>query len=144
MKFLPSRRILCVDDDGDIRALLALVLTQLGGFQVTACGSGREALELAPRVRPHLVLLDVMMPEMDGFDTLRALRRLEGLRTTPVVFVTARGDDPALAGIRDPAVLGVVTKPFDPLALPDRLRRLLDDRGAGDGTGARGAAPALS
>src|SRR3954452_11452934 len=83
-------RILFVEDDPDIQVVATLALESLGGFRVLACSSGTEALSRFAELAPDLVLLDVMMPGMDGPATLEALRRLPGGSTTPVVFMTAR------------------------------------------------------
>lgn len=117
--------LLCVEDDPDIRALIELALTTVGGMRVTSCSSGREALELAARLQPDLVLLDVMMPDMDGIETLRRLRadpRTAGLK---VVFVTAKVQLHEVDAYRALGAIGVVAKPFDPMRLADDLRRYL-------------------
>ncbi|WP_159714003.1 response regulator, partial [Geminicoccus flavidas] len=83
------RRILYVDDDDDLRSIAVFAMEALGGFEVAACASGTEALARAAEFRPQLLLLDVMMPEMDGPAVLRALRGLPATAATPAVFMTA-------------------------------------------------------
>jgi DNA-binding response OmpR family regulator len=117
-------RIMYVDDEADIRVLVELALQRVGGFAVTLCASGREALELAPRVLPQLVLLDVMMPDMDGPDTLRAMRSLPALSTVPIVFMTAKIQPAEIARFREIGAAEVIPKPFDPLSLAAEVRAI--------------------
>jgi DNA-binding response OmpR family regulator len=115
--------ILVVDDEERVRALLREYLSR-EGFQVLTAGDGREALDVARRNRPDLIILDVMMPVMDGYEFLRRYR--DGARaTTPVIMLTARVEDAD-------AVLGLeagadeyVTKPFSPRVLVARVRAML-------------------
>ena len=86
----PLRRILYVDDDDDIRAVALFTLEEVGGFEVAACASGEEALARAADFAPQLLLLDVMMPVMDGPAVLSALRRQPTTATTPAIFMTAK------------------------------------------------------
>ena len=113
-----------VDDDSDIRTVARLSLTAVGGFTVEVCGSGLEALEMAPAFGPDLVLLDVMMPGMDGPTTLLRLRELPALAKTPVIFMTAKVQPQEVAQLKASGALDVLAKPFDPMALPDALRRI--------------------
>jgi len=83
------RRVMYVEDDPDIRAIAEIALQDVGGFTAALCESGTEALAVAPGFAPELVLLDVMMPGMDGRSTLRALRQLPGMAEVPVIFMTA-------------------------------------------------------
>lgn len=117
--------VLCVEDDPDIRALVELALGTVGGMRVTGCASGREALGLAAELRPDLVLLDVMMPEMDGIETLRRLRADPRTADLPVVFVTAKVQLHEVDAYRAHGAVGVVAKPFDPMRLADEVRRYL-------------------
>jgi two-component system OmpR family response regulator len=117
-------RIMYVDDEPDIRTIVDLVLHTLEGFSVTLCGSGAEALERAPEILPQLVLLDVMMPGMDGPETLRALRALPATSAVPVVFVTAKVQPAEVARFRSLGAADVIAKPFDPLALAGQVRAI--------------------
>src|SRR5690348_6526372 len=107
--------IMYVDDEPDIRAIVEMALQALGGFTVTLCQSGLEALEKAPQVRPDLILLDVMMPGMDGPQTLEALHRVPELAAVPVIFMTAKVQPAEIARFREIGAVDVIAKPFDPL-----------------------------
>lgn len=118
------KRILVVDDEADIRTIAHLSLTAVGGFTVELCGSGPEALQKAGSFAPDLILLDVMMPGMDGPTTLKGLRKIPSLTPTPVVFMTAKVQPQEIAQLMACGALDVLAKPFDPMALPDSLQRI--------------------
>ena len=118
------RRILFVEDDPDIRTVATMALEAVGGFSVLACDSGAQAVEKAPAFGPDLVLLDVMMPGLDGPATLESLRRLPEIRETPVVFMTARVQTHEVARYREMGAADVIAKPFDPMALSDTVRSI--------------------
>ena len=120
------KTILYVEDEADIQAVARLALESVGGFSVTICGSGAEAVERAPEVRPDLILLDVMMPGMDGVDTLRALRDIPETAATPVIFMTAKAQQAEIRNFRELGALDVIAKPFDPMALSDRIREIYE------------------
>lgn len=122
------RRILLVEDDPDIQIVARLALTDLAGFDLEVCSSGREALEKAPGFSPDLILLDVMMPELDGPSTLKELRRHSSLDGTPVVFMTAKAQPEEVAEYRSLGALDVIVKPFDPMELGNEVRRIWDGR----------------
>ncbi len=117
-------RILYVEDDPDIRTICVMVLESLHGFALEVCCSGEEAIAKAEAFAPQLVLLDVMMPGMDGPETLAALRRLPGLEKTPVIFMTAKVQAQEVEAYLRLGALGVIAKPFDPMSLSDQLRQL--------------------
>ena len=118
------RRILFVEDDPDIQTVARMALEALGGFTVLACNSGVEALGKVDGFAPDLVLLDVMMPGMDGPTTLAALRRRATCRDVPVIFMTAKVQAQELAFYRELGAEEVIAKPFDPMVLAERVRTI--------------------
>ena len=116
------KRVMCVEDDPDIRMILEFSLGGLGGYEVLGCAGGRAALAQAGAFRPDLVLLDVMMPDLSGPETLAALRELPELRGVPVVFITAKAMPEEVEKLLEYGATGVIVKPFDPVALPQQIR----------------------
>lgn len=125
------RRIVVVEDDPDIRAVVALVLGRVGGIEVTCCDGGAAALELVPATLPDLVLLDVMMPGIDGLETLARLRADPRSAAIPVVFMTARARPEICAEYQARGAHAVIAKPFDPLTLLRRLETVHADARGG-------------
>lgn len=118
------KRILLVDDDPDIQTVTSLALGSFGGFTVKACGSAREALDFAPSFKPDLILLDVVMPGMDGARALRALRDLPTVAGVPVIFMTARVQPKEVRAYQNMGSVDVIAKPFDPVTLVERIRTI--------------------
>ncbi|PPK52576.1 response regulator [Marinobacter persicus] len=121
-------RVLYVEDDPDIRAVAELALVDVAGFEARLCESGQQALEQVDDFHPDLVLLDVMMPGMDGPETLRALQERPGGLPVPAVFMTARLQPEEIEEYRAMGAIGVIPKPFDPMTLGDQIRELLAGR----------------
>jgi CheY-like chemotaxis protein len=119
-----SRRVLLVDDEDDIRAVAQLSLESVGGWQVVTATSGTEAIGTATSEHFDAILLDVMMPELDGPTTLERLRE-EGV-TTPVVFLTAKVQPGDRRTLEATGAAGILAKPFDPMQLPADLDRVLE------------------
>ncbi|QDX25240.1 response regulator [Sphingomonas suaedae] len=119
-------RILYVDDEADIREVAQLSLELDPDLEVRSCASGAEGLELAAGWRPNLILLDVMMPGMDGPTTFARLREQPETAGIPVVFITARTQTQEVQRFRELGARGVLAKPFDPMTLADQVRALLD------------------
>ena len=117
-------RVLFIEDEADIRLVAKMALERAGGLEVLACKSGEEALRRATQFRPDLVLLDVMMPEMDGPATLAKLRLLPGLELTPVIFITAKVQPGEIAHLKSLGALEVIAKPFDPMLLASQLTEI--------------------
>jgi len=117
-------RILYVEDEPDIREIVRLSLENVGKFTVAVCDSGKAAIEVAPSFKPDLVLLDIMMPDMDGTRTLQALRALPQTARTPVIFFTAKVQPGDLEQYRQLGALDVIFKPFDPMRLPADIKRI--------------------
>ena len=118
------QRVLYVEDEPDIQAVARLALEMVGGLTVKTCSSGEEALKEAPAFEPQLILLDVMMPGMDGPGTLKALRALPSLAAVPVIFMTAKVQPQEVAHYTGLGALGVIAKPFDPMTLAAQVRAL--------------------
>ena len=128
-----SMRILHVDDEPDIREVVAISLGLDPEFSVKSCPSGGDALTAAAEWLPDLILLDVMMPEMDGPTTLARLRESPSTNAIPVIFMTARAQPRELERFRALGAAGVISKPFDPLTLAASVRGCIqpDKRFAG-------------
>lgn len=114
-------RILFVEDDPDIQVIASLALEELGGFTVQVCSSGQEAIAAAPAFVPDLILLDVMMPGMNGPDTLRALRAIPQTASTPAIFMTAKVQTHEVEQYRTMGAVDVIAKPFDPMILSSMI-----------------------
>jgi CheY-like chemotaxis protein len=114
-------RILYVEDEPDIQLVARLALETLGGFTVEVCSSGNEAIARAPVFQPQFILLDVMMPGMDGPETLKMLRGLPQTASTPVAFMTAKVQPSEVAQYKALGAVEVIPKPFDPMTLASRV-----------------------
>jgi len=117
-------KILHVEDEADIRAIARIALEEVGGFEVDAAESGEEALRKAEAWKPDLILLDVMMPGMDGPTTFQALRKSDRGASIPVIFMTAKVQSHEVDRYKAMGALGVLRKPFDPMTLADEIRKL--------------------
>ena len=118
-------KVLIIDDEEDVRRIAALSLVHVGHFRVVEASGGREGVAVARAERPDVVLLDVMMPGMDGPTTLAALREDPDTRDIPIVFVTARAMSAELEPLRRLGAKGVLTKPFNAMTLPHDLEAVL-------------------
>ena len=123
--------ILYVEDDLHVRTTAKLVLEVIGKFKVRACSSGREALLAAMDFHPDLIVLDVMMPELDGISTLAMLRRMPHLAETPALFVTGLTSADDIVRYMDAGAIGVIPKPLMPLRFTDQLQSLWAQRATG-------------
>jgi len=120
----PLCRILYVEDEPDIRVVAQMALQAVGGFTVIACASGQEAMACASDAKADLLLLDIMMPGMDGPCLLKALRDMPATASTPVIFMTAKVQAAEVAHYMGLGALEVIAKPFDPMTLSDQIRRI--------------------
>jgi CheY-like chemotaxis protein len=126
---MPS--VLIVDDDPSIRKLVATTLEDVAGFELVEAADGDEALELAREEAPAIVLLDIDMPGIDGFEACRRLRAQPQTADATVVMLTAAADEEAERAAEEAGADLFITKPFSPL----ELLRLVDDLGQGAGAG---------
>lgn len=117
-------RVLYVEDEPDIQVVARLALEALGGYTVEICSSGEEAISRAPVFNPQLILLDVMMPGIDGPTTLKRMRELPQFAATPVVFMTAKVQPGEVAGYKELGAVDVIPKPFDPMTLAGQVQAI--------------------
>jgi CheY-like chemotaxis protein len=121
-------KVLIIDDDADIRSIVRLSLSHLGGMEVVEAASGAEGVRKAQDEKPDVILLDMMMPAMDGSATLAALRAQPATAATPVIFLTAKAMRAEIDRLRALGAAGVLIKPFDPRTLPGEVRALLESQ----------------
>ncbi len=122
---MQPKTILLIDDEDDIREVATVTLETMGDFTVLTAPNGLQGIERACHAKPDAILLDVMMPELDGPSTFARLRELEATRDIPVIFLTAKvqtGERACLSGL---GANGIIAKPFDPLTFADEINSLL-------------------
>jgi CheY-like chemotaxis protein len=122
---MPPKRILVIDDDDDIREVARLSLELTEGWTVTSANNGAAGTALALSMEPDAILLDVMMPDMDGPSTLRALQQQVATKFIPVIFLTAKVQAADCEKFMQLGVRGIIPKPFDPLTLGQQIRDAL-------------------
>ena len=118
-------KIMIVDDDEDICTVAALAARRVGGWDVVVAASGQEALARARSESPDVILLDVMMPVLDGPATLVKLREEPSTIAIPVIFLTAKVQRLEVEHYMALGAIGVIRKPFDAMTLPDEIRRIV-------------------
>jgi CheY-like chemotaxis protein len=116
--------LLYIDDDAHLRSLVAMALETIGNYTVKLCASGAEALALLQHFTPDMILLDVIMPEMDGLETLQRIQELDACKNTPVIFMTGRSTPELISTFKQAGALDIIAKPFNPLQLPSHLQTL--------------------
>lgn len=121
------QKVLYVEDDVDIREIATIALQDIGGLTVAVCESGAQALNVIDDFVPQFVLLDVMMPDMTGPETLAALRQQGSVtEATVVAFMTAKVHPEELERYYELGVTNIISKPFDPMTLADDVRTIWD------------------
>jgi two-component system, OmpR family, response regulator len=115
------KKVLLVEDDNHIRLIIKTSLVKLVQWQVVEARNGTEALTMADEERPDLILLDIMMPGMDGTTTFKELQKNENLNNVPVIFMTAKVQRQEIEGYIKLGARGVITKPVDPMTLPEQI-----------------------
>ncbi len=118
----PPSKILHVDDDADIRFITGMALETVGGFTILQCASGREALAAAPGFQPDLLLLDMMMPEMDGYEAMRRIREQARFSKLPMLALTAKAMKDDRAKCIEAGANDYCSKPIDMAKLTSLLR----------------------
>jgi CheY-like chemotaxis protein len=119
------KQILMIDDEIDIQTVARIGLTMIGGWQVLTASSGQEGIQQAKQHRPDAILLDVMMPDMDGIATLGALKADSDTQAIPIVFLTAKSKASDRKKFYEIGAQGVINKPFDPTTLASQIAGFL-------------------
>ena len=125
-KQLDIKRILIVDDAESIQKVVGLSLKIEASWESVTASSGAEGIRQAERYQPDAILLDVMMPKMDGFSTFSALKNNPKTRSIPVILLTAKTESSQKRLFQEIGIAGVITKPFIPLALASKIAQMLD------------------
>ena len=118
------KSIVCIDDEHDILEVAKMSLEAVGGFDVSAHDNGQAGVEKAIETNPDLILVDVMMPGLDGPATLELIKKTPELKNTPVIFMTARVQPSEVEEYKNLGAVGVISKPFDPMELPNDILRI--------------------
>lgn len=117
-------KVLYAEDEADIREIAILAIEAIGGFEIATCESGAEVSALARQFQPDLILLDVMMPIMDGPSALFALKQDSQLKDIPVVFLTAKIMNDEINHFKAMGAIDVIAKPFDPMTLATQIQTI--------------------
>jgi CheY-like chemotaxis protein len=119
-------KVLIIDDEEDTRSIASMSLSILGGLDVLEAESGQDGINTAEKEQPDVILLDMMMPIMDGSQTLMALQANAGTKNIPVIFLTAKAMSSEIERLKRMGAVGVLTKPFDPTILASQVRAILE------------------
>ena len=118
------QRIMLADDEPDILEVARIALETVGGYEVAVCGSGEELLRRAPEFAPDLLIVDVLMPDLDGVEVLERVRLLPEGADTPVVFLTGLIQEDEVESLRNTGAVEIIFKPFDPMTLAERVAEI--------------------
>ena len=121
-----SKNILIIDDEEDVKDIAQMGLEMAADWNVITASSGKEGLTLAASSQPEVILLDLMMPEWDGKETLQNLKANQSTSTIPVILMTAKTQSAIATELSELDLAGVITKPFRPLELPEQITNILN------------------
>lgn len=118
-------RILLAEDDNNIQMIAKLSLEKVGGHQVLCASDGEQTIQLLTEVKPDLILLDVMMPKLNGFETCKKIKENPNLKNIPIIFITARAQAHEVQHGMSIGAVGYILKPFDPMTLHMKIEEIL-------------------
>jgi len=118
------QKILYAEDEPDIQSIAQMALEMMGGYTLKTCNNGQEAVDAAEDFMPDLILLDVMMPSMDGPTALAEIKKIPSLADIPVIFMTAKVQHQEIEDYKAMGAIDVIAKPFDPMTLPETIKKL--------------------
>lgn len=122
------KKILYAEDEFDVQTIVQMVIESMSDYEIKICGNGKLLLDCVEDYNPDLILLDVMMPEMDGPTTYTNLQANEKTKNIPVIFITAKAQVHEVQLLKESGVIGVITKPFDPVTLCPEIQKLWDKK----------------
>ena len=122
------KKILYVEDQQDIQMVAEYALTQISRYELKLCSSGEEALAVISEFNPDIIILEVMMPGIDGPETLTEIRKLDAYINTPAIFMTAKVLPNEIEDLMKQGVLNVISKPFDPVSLGTKVQEIWDNQ----------------
>jgi CheY-like chemotaxis protein len=121
-----SKSILIIDDEEDVKEIAQMGLEMAANWNVITASSGKEGLNLAQSHQPEVILLDLMMPDWDGKETLKQLKANQNTANIPVILMTAKNHSGISLELTELDLVGIITKPFRPFQLPEQILRILD------------------
>ncbi|MDJ0570614.1 MAG: response regulator [Pleurocapsa sp. MO_192.B19] len=123
-----SKSILIIDDEEDVKEIAQMGLEMAANWNVITASSGKEGLSLAQSNQPEVILLDLMMPDWDGKETLKQLKANQNTANIPVILMTAKTQSAIAPELTELDLAGIITKPFRPLQLPEQINQILAQR----------------
>lgn len=120
------KKILYAEDERDVQTIVEISIWSTSSYAIKICDNGKLLLDCVEDYNPDLILLDVMMPEMDGITTLKNLQLNEKTKDIPVIFITAKAQAHEVSSFNESGVIGVITKPFDPMLLSSNIKEIWD------------------
>ena len=121
-----SKLILIIDDEEDVKAIAQMGLEMAASWEVITANSGQEGLEIAATKQPDVILLDLMMPDWDGKETLKQLKNNSQTASIPVILMTAKTESAIASELENLEIIGMITKPFRPLQLSETINSILN------------------
>jgi len=118
------KKILYAEDEPDVQTVVELTIQTMSDYDIKVCDNGKILLDCVEEYNPDLILLDVMMPEMDGPTTFKNLQENEKTKNIPIIFMTAKAQSHEVENLKNSGAIGIITKPFDPLQLCSDLEKI--------------------
>lgn len=122
------KKILYAEDETDLQAIVEMTIQAMSNYEIKICDNGKKLLEIVEEYNPDLILLDVMMPEMDGPTTFKHLQSSEKAKDIPVIFMTAKAQTNEIEAFKETGALGIIIKPFDPVNLCNDIKKIWNSK----------------
>lgn len=126
------KKIIYAEDEKDIQTIVQMVIDSISNYEIKFCDNGVELLEQYEEYAPDLIMLDVMMPELDGISTFNELKKLDKAKDIPVILITAKAQTHEVEEYLQQGLIGVITKPFDPMTICDTIQNIWEKHQTGE------------